>query len=302
MKKRKLGNSDLFVSELGLGCMSLGTGKKQAENIIAAALDQGINYFDTADLYDFGENEKLAGQALKSVRSEVIIATKGGNRWNDKKDGWSWDASPDYLKEAVKNSLLRLGTDYIDLYQLHGGMIEDDIPGVIGTFEELKKEGLIRYYGISSIRPNVIKRYTAESNIDSVMMQFSLLDRRPEEWLPLLKRHQVSVIARGPVAKGLLSERMLEKADEKGYLDYSLQELEQVLPSIKEQLSGRSMNEIALRYVLSHPETATVAAGASSPEQVIENARAVMAKPLSEQEIDLLKKLTKQEQYDAHRD
>lgn len=302
MKKRKLGGSDLFVSELGLGCMSLGTDKKQAENIIAAALDQGVNYFDTADLYDFGENEKLVGQALKPVRSEVIIATKGGNRWNDNKDSWSWDASPAYLKEAVKSSLLRLGTDYIDLYQLHGGMIEDDIPGVIGTFEDLKKEGLIRYYGISSIRPNVIKRYTAESNIDSVMMQFSLLDRRPEEWLPLLNNHQVSVIARGPVAKGLLSEKMLEKAGDDGYLDYSLQDLEQVLPSIKEQLSGRKMNEIALRYVLAHPETATVAAGASSPEQLIENARAVMAKPLSEQEIELLKKLTKPGQYDAHRD
>ena len=91
MKKRRLGNSDLLVSEIGLGCMSLGTVENQASEIIQAALNEGINYFDAADLYDFGMNEEIVGKNLKSVRDKVYIATKVGNRWNENKDSWSWD-------------------------------------------------------------------------------------------------------------------------------------------------------------------------------------------------------------------
>lgn len=105
-------------------------------------------------------------------------------------------------KRSGKRSLTRLKTDYIDLYQLHGGTIEDNIDETIEAFEELKQEGVIRYYGISSIRPNVIKEYVKKSNIVSIMMQFSLFDRRPEEWLPLLEEHQISVVARALLPKG----------------------------------------------------------------------------------------------------
>ncbi|MGE8077965.1 aldo/keto reductase [Peribacillus loiseleuriae] len=306
MEKRKLGNSDLHVSKIGLGCMSLGTDENQAKEIIMAALDEGINYFDTADLYHFGQNEKIVGESLQSVRDDVVIATKVGNRWNESLDSWSWDPSADYIKKAVKDSLHRLGTDYIDLYQLHGGTTEDRIEETIDAFEELKKEGYIRYYGISSIRPNVIKEFAANSNIESVMMQYSLLDRRPEEWLPLLSKNKISVIARGPVAKGLLSEKMLEKASENikqnGYLDYSFTELADILPHIKEKLSSRSMNETALQYVLSHPEVCAVIPGASSVQQLRENCRAACDTPLSEEEIIFLKKWTKAGIYDSHRD
>src|SRR3954453_2808975 len=124
MKTRKLGSSDIFVSEMGLGCMSLGTDEQKAAEIISAALDEGITYFDTADLYDFGVNEAIVGKTLQSRRDKVILATKVGNRWNDSKDGWHWDASGTYIKSAIKDSLKRLGTDYIDLYQLHGGILE----------------------------------------------------------------------------------------------------------------------------------------------------------------------------------
>ncbi|WP_110927532.1 aldo/keto reductase [Bacillus massiliglaciei] len=305
MKKRDLGTSGLTVSEIGLGCMSLGTDERQADSILKTALDGGINYFDTADLYDFGRNEELVGKLLKPVRDKVIIATKVGNRWNEAKDGWSWDASGSYIKEAVKKSLSRLQTDYIDLYQLHGGMIEDNIEETIETFEDIKKEGLIRAYGISSIRPNVIKRYAADSAIDSVMMQYSLLDRRPEEWMPLLDEHDIKIIARGPVAKGLLSEKMLTKASsdvqEKGYLDYSYTELEELLPALREKLSPRKLNETALQYVLAHPSVAAVMPGASSPEQVRENIKAAESSRLSPEEVGLLKELTKASQYSVHR-
>ncbi|USK43003.1 aldo/keto reductase [Cytobacillus oceanisediminis] len=307
MKKRRIGNSDLYVSELGLGCMSIGTNPSQAQEIIEAALEEGINYFDTADLYDFGENEKLVGQSLKSVREQVIIATKAGNRWNNNKDGWSWDPSKSHIKEAVKDSLKRLGTDYIDLYQLHGGTIEDPIDETIEAFEELKKEGYIRQYGISSIRPNVIREYASKSSIISVMMQYSILDRRPEEEaLPLLNQKGISAVTRGPLAKGLLSNKMLDKATEsvkkKGYLDYSYAELEETLTSIRGKISDeRSMNEIAFQYNLADPAVASVTAGASKAEQVRANARAVRANPLNKDELTIIQFIAKLNKYEQHR-
>ncbi|MFJ7637096.1 aldo/keto reductase [Peribacillus sp. NPDC097225] len=302
MKKRRLGNSDLLVSEIGLGCMSLGTDQKKAAEIVKAALHEGINYFDTADLYDFGVNEEIVGESLKPVRDQVYIATKVGNRWTENKEGWSWDPSGDYIKTAVKDSLKRLGTDYIDLYQLHGGTIEDNLEETIEAFEDLKKEGLIRYYGISSIRPNVIKAFVENSDIDSVMMQYSLLDRRPEEWMPLLENKQVSIIARGPLAKGLLSEKMLNKASEDGYLDYSYQALQDLLPQLKEKISGKKLNAVALQYVLSNQCVASAVAGASTVQQLRENCQAANSPSLSKDELDLLKQLTKASKYANHRE
>jgi len=307
LKKRKLGKSDLTISELGLGCMSLGTDETRAQNIIHAALEEGINYFDTADLYDFGVNEKIVGTSLKAVRDKVIIATKVGNRPNHTQDGWTWDPSKAYIKEAVKQSLKRLQTDYIDLYQLHGGTIEDSIEETIEAFEELVNEGIIRYYGISSIRPNVIREYVSNSNIVSVMMQYSLLDRRPEETvLPLLNQNQISVVARGPLAKGLLSNKSIEKASksiiEKGYLDYSFTEITELVSTIQSKmLENRSFTELALQYVLSQPSVSSVIAGASSIKQVKENAIAVKRSPLTKDEISLLKEISKETFYLEHR-
>ena len=300
MKKRQLGTSDLMVSEVGLGCMSLGTDKEQAESIIDAALHDGINYFDTADLYDFGLNEEFVGAALKKKRKEIILATKAGNRWNEAKDGWTWDASKAYIKEAVKHSLKRLKTDYIDLYQLHGGTIEDNIDETIEAFEDLKKEGLIRYYGISSIRPNVIKQYLEKSSIVSVMMQYSLLDRRPEEWFPLLNDHGVSVIGRGPMAKGLLTDNWETKLNEKGYLSYSEEDLRRLLPQIAAE-SGLSMTETAIQYCLKQQTVGTIVPGASKIEQVQANCRAAEARPLSGEEFVALQALTKFDKYEGHR-
>lgn len=307
MEKRQLGKSDLHVSALGLGCMSLGTVESTAREIIDAALFEGINYFDTADLYDYGMNEKIVGQALKSVRDQVVIATKVGNRWHDKKDGWRWDPSKSYIKEEVKQSLNRLGTDYIDLYQLHGGTLDDNIDETIEAFEELKSEGYIKYYGISSIRPNVIREYIAKSSMVSVMMQYSMLDRRPEEEaMPLLTENKIGVVTRGPLANGLLSDQLLEKASkrvqENGYLDYSYEELTELLPLLKEKLaSARSFTEVAMQFNLANPSVTSIVAGASSVKQLRENAAAVRSQPLTSDELQVILSLTKANRYEQHR-
>ena len=144
--------SGIEISELGLGCMSLGTDYKKAQPIIESAIDNGITYFDTADIYDQGVNEEIVGKALKKYqnRDDIVIGTKVGNRLTD--DGhMTWDPSKKHIKESVKGSLKRLGLNHLDLYQLHGGTIDDPLDETISAFDELKQEGYIRAYGISSI-------------------------------------------------------------------------------------------------------------------------------------------------------
>ena len=161
--------------------MSLGTDFNKAQPIIESAIEQGITYFDTADMYDQGINEEIVGKALKKYqnRDDIVIGTKVGNRLTD--DGnVTWDPSKKHIKEGVKGSLKRLGLDRLDLYQLHGGTIDDPLDETIGAFDELKQEGIIRAYGISSIRPNVIDYYLKHSQIETLMSQFNLIDNRPE--------------------------------------------------------------------------------------------------------------------------
>ncbi|WP_433941473.1 aldo/keto reductase [Paenibacillus lautus] len=301
MKTNRLGSSELYVSEIGLGCMSLGTDEGQAVKLIHEALDRGVNFLDTADLYDEGRNEELVGQAVQGRREDVIIATKVGNRRVPGQEGWVWDPSKDYIKSAVKDSLRRLGTDYIDLYQLHGGTLDDPIEETIEAFEELKREGWIRYYGISSIRPNVIREYVAKSHIVSVMSQYSILDRRPEETvLDLLEENGISAIARGPVARGILSDRGQAKA-EKGYLDYSKQELLDVLKKLEAFGKGLDLSQLAIRYALAHAAVACTIPGASSLEQLLHNLAAGDMKALSPQDIQSIQAISRANQYEAHR-
>ncbi|MBB6455318.1 aryl-alcohol dehydrogenase-like predicted oxidoreductase [Salirhabdus euzebyi] len=306
MQKRQVGSSDLFISEISLGCMSLGTDEKKAQTIIDKALDAGINYLDTADLYDQGVNESIVGKAVKGKRENVIIGTKVGNRFEVGKEGWHWDPSKKYIKEEVKDSLRRLHTDYIDLYQLHGGTLEDPIDETIEAFEELKQEGLIRYYGISSIRPNVIREFIKKSNIVSVMMQYSLFDRRPEEEvLDLLHENNISVLARGPLAKGMLSKKGLAQVETKGrdgYLDYEYEELKTSTAAFLHFVNEeRTPNAIALQYVLKHPALASAVFGASSINQLEENLTYLNSKPLDDNLYNQLKKMTKPIKYNKHR-
>src|ERR1700754_1215524 len=205
MLYRLLGPSTLRISSIGFGCMSLGD-ERQAARVIDRGLEGGINFFDTADLYNKGMNEEWVGRVLRHRREAVVLATKVGNQWREDGSGWDWNPRKEYILRAVEESLRRLQTDRIDLYQLHGGTLEDPIDEAIEAFEQLQQQGKIRYYGISSIRPNVIREYIRRSHIVSVMMQYSLLDRRPEEsCLQLLKDAGIGVLARGVLAKGLLA-------------------------------------------------------------------------------------------------
>lgn len=295
MKQNRLGTSELFVSEIGFGCMSLPLNQNESTKLLHRALELGINFFDTADLYQAGQNEVMVGNAFKGMRDKIILASKVGNRLNDDGKSWRWDVSPAWIKEEIQHSLKRLQTPYLDLYQLHGGTLEDPIDDIIATFEALKQQGLIRYYGISSIRPNVIREWVKRSKMVSVMMQYSLIDRRPEEEaLDLLHKNNISVIVRGPVAKGLLSSKPAA-----AFQDYSEEEVKAVQRSLGLLVTPtRTKAQIALRYALSHPVVATTIPGASKETQLEENARAAHLTP---EELERLRHLTKANQYDAHR-
>lgn len=300
MKQNKLGRSDLLVSEMGFGCMSIGTEENKAVRLLHEALDLGVNLLDTADLYDAGRNEELVGKAIQGRRSEVVLATKVGNRRVPGQEGWAWDASKAYILSAVKDSLRRLGTDYIDLYQLHGGTLDDPIEETIEAFEQLKREGVIRYYGISSIRPNVVREYVSRSNIVSVMSQYSILDRRPEEAiLPLLETNGISLIARGPVASGMLTEEGEGKLA-KGYLGYTEAELRDFRGGIK-NAADRPLAETALRYPLANPAVACVLAGASTSEQLRANVAAASHSPLNSTELEAIRSAIPANGYAQHR-
>lgn len=306
MELNQIGQSDLYISPLTLGCMSLGTNTNNAEKIIHTALEAGINHLDTADLYDYGENERIVGSVIQEKRHDVILTSKVGNHFDPKTKEHFWDPSKKHIINGLKESLQRLNTDYIDLYMLHGGTIDDPIDESIEAFETLKKEGLIRAYGISSIRPNVIREYVKHSSIDAVMMQYSLLDRRPEEnILDLLLEQEISVLARGPLAKGLLTsqaQQIIETKGKDGYLTYSYDDLQRV-ETVLQQLTNEigSFNELALKYVLQHPAVASAVFGASSIEQVQTNTNMNFDNQLPHQIYKQLQTITQPTIYTNHR-
>ncbi|MDN5204159.1 aldo/keto reductase [Fulvivirgaceae bacterium BMA10] len=298
MNYRKLGNSDLMISEISFGCMSLGNDEAADIQLLRSAFDQGINFFDTADLYQKGTNEIMVGKALKDIRDKVYIATKVGNQWRDNGEGWDWNPGKDYILTAVNNSLKRLQTDYIDLYQLHGGTIDDPIDETIEAFEILKEAGKIRHYGISSIRPNVIREYVKRSDICSVMIQYSLLDRRPEEsCLALLEEHNIGVLARGGLARGLLVDKTPVP-----YLNYTSEEVKRAKKAMTPMSNGRrNETQTALKFILYSSAVSSAVVGIRTQDQLQSAIKTSSLPDLTEEEMLGLQKAIPINLYEQHR-
>ncbi|EJF08908.1 aldo/keto reductase [Pontibacter sp. BAB1700] len=298
MHYKQLGKSDLRISEIAFGCMSLGADHAVNARLLHQALDGGINFFDTADLYDKGANEETVGKAFAGMRDKVIIATKVGNQWRSDGSGWDWNPSKSYILQAVEESLRRLQTYFIDLYQLHGGTIDDPIDETIEAFELLRQQGKIRQYGISSIRPNVIREYVKRSNIASVMLQYSLLDRRPEETvLDLLQSKGIGVLARGSLAQGLLAGKPA-----KPYLGYTSEEVQQMAKTVQTVAgAARPAAEVAVRYTLHHPAVSAAVLGIRTEEQLGEALQTGKGASLTTTEIKALQHILQANRYEQHR-
>lgn len=301
MQKNTL-KSGLEISEVGLGCMSLGTNIDKAQPIVEEAINQGITYFDTADLYDFGENEKLLGTILKQYKQNhnIVIGSKVGNHFNKETKEKYWDPSKEHIISSIKDSLLRLNLEQLDLYMLHGGTIEDNKDETIEAFERLKEEGLIKAYGISSIRPNVIDYYLNNSNIETIMMQFSLLDNRPESLINKIEEQGVKILARGPVSKGLLTDNHQTVLDNKfkdGFLDYNSNDLESTIKKLDHEFE--SLSTLTFNYLKSFDALGSIITGASSPEQIISNVKHYN-EPLTDKQLNHARSIVKNLEFKDH--
>ena len=213
MRKRKLGNSNLEVSEIGLGCMGMSFGygviadKRQSVDLIRKAVELGVTFFDTAEVYGPYINEELVGEALEPFRREVVIATKFGFNIG----GEGVDSKPERIRKVAEASLRRLRTDCIDIFYQH--RVDPNVPieDVAGTVKDLIKEGKVKHFGLSEAGVKIIRRAHAVCPVTALQSEYSLWWREPEdEIMPTLEELGIGFVPFSPLGKGFLTGRMNE--------------------------------------------------------------------------------------------
>jgi aryl-alcohol dehydrogenase-like predicted oxidoreductase len=303
MQTRTLGG-ELTVSAIGLGCMGMsdfyGTGSEsEAIDVIHYALDHGVNFLDTADMYGPFTNEKLVGKAIKDRRNDVILATKFGNERNP--DG-SWvgiNGRPEYVKKACEASLKRLGVDHIDLYYQHRVDTSVPIEDTIGAMAELVKEGKVRYLGMNEAAPETIRKAHKVHRITALQTEYSLWSRDPEdEILKTVQELGIGFVAYSPLGRGFLTGRWKKPEDLptddwrrkqprfQGENFYKNLELVNKVKEIADE-KGVKPGQIALAWVLAQSKTIVPIPGTKHVEYLKENI-AAMDIELSEDELGRL--------------
>ncbi|MGA2130936.1 MAG: aldo/keto reductase [Bryobacteraceae bacterium] len=286
MEKRRIGS--LHVSVVGLGCNNFGwrIDAQASAAAVQAALEAGINFFDTADIYGAGASEEFLGRALGGRRDEVLIATKFGMKMDDQHRG----ARPDYIRRAVEDSLRRLATDHIDLYQLHQPDPGVPIADTLGALDELVKAGKVREIGCSNfsaaqVRAAEVAVAGGAARFVSVQNQYSLLHREPEaEVLPECRRQGIAFIPYFPLANGLLTGKYRRgqplPAGSRGQDGWGPKVFSDENIALVERLAefavsrGHTMLELAVSWLAAQPAVASVIAGAKTAQQAGANASA----------------------------
>lgn len=290
MKTRRLGRTGLRVSSVGFGAWGIGgnehgnsygsTDDEESIRAVRRALDLGCTFFDTADVYGWGRSEKILGQALAGRRDDVVVATKvGGDFYHG---GVKLNFSPEYIRFALQKSLERLGTDHVDLYQLH-----NPPPDKIGSrplyqvLEALKDEGKIRHYGASIHAPaEGVAALRASSGIGSLQVVYNLVHRDPEDDLfPVARTQDVGIVAREPLWNGFLTGKYDgSESFEPGDIRSNWPEpYRRQRADLAADLTGRlaredrTLAQAAISFALSRPEVGTVIPGCKTVEQVEEN-------------------------------
>jgi aryl-alcohol dehydrogenase-like predicted oxidoreductase len=292
MERRRLGGTDMELSVIGLGTWVFGGrwgGADDADSLAAchAALDAGVNWIDTADIYGQGRAERIVGRVVRERRDEVIVATKGGVAWDAGPPLRIWrEASAEYLHAACGRSLEALGLDHIDLYQVHWPVAGVAAEETIGALEDLRRAGVVRAIGVSNYALADLEAAQAAGPIDSFQPGYHVLRREIEEGeLAWCRDHGVGVVAYGPLAHGLLTGKMSAatafaagdwRAESELFADDAFPERVAVVTELEEvaREAGRAggVAELAVAWVLRRPEVTSAIVGARSAEQATRNA------------------------------
>ena len=310
MKRRQLGRSGITASAIGLGTWAIGgwmwggQEEREAVRAIHAALDSGVDLIDTAPIYGFGRSEEIVGRAIADRREEVVLATKCGLVWDNTDGELFFHADedgigsgrgardiyrylgPESIRREVEASLLRLGTDYIDLYQTHWQEGTTAIVDTMGALEELKEEGKIRAIGVCNATGEQMAQYAAVGDLASDQEKFSMLDRACEmDQLPWVEEHAVAFLAYSPLALGLLTGRIGPDREygpgdqRREHPRFTGSNLEAVRNFCRElnpvaHNHGATLTQLVLAWTMARGGVSHVLVGGRNEGQAVENARA----------------------------
>lgn len=299
-----LGNSTLTVNRIGLGCMGMSEfygsfDETESLNTLHKAIDLGVNFFDTADMYGSGANERLIGKAFKGRWSDVILATKFAVMRGPNGEWLGLNGQPAYIQKACEQSLVNLGTDVIDLYYMHRQDPKVEIEVIVGAMADLVKQGKIKYLGLSEVNAETIRRANRVHPITAIQSEYSLWSREPEqEIFDVCKELGITFVSYSPLGRGFLTGAIKSRADfEPGdfrlnnprFTEEAMAENIQFV-TILDQMAkekGVSKAQIALAWILSQNDEITAIPGTRKIHRLEENLGAYNV-VLSQDDLDLI--------------
>ncbi len=310
IEKRILGKSGIEVTKIGVGLWAIGGDQwgevddRDSLDMIDAALDLGINFFDTADVYGGGHSEELLGKAMKSRRDQFVVATKIGWKGFDGDKGASAYDTVEKLIAGVESNLERLQTDYVDMIQSHIDFHEPNMEIFVEGFQKLQEQGKVRAYGVSTSDFEYLKAFNADNKASTLQIDYSILNRTPEKNIfPYTMEKDIGVLVRGPLAMGILTgkftkdtrfkegdfrQNWIKNEDEHQVFLSDLEKVEKLKPLT----DGRSLAQLAIQFVIQHPAVTLAIPGAKRISQLKENVKAALEPELTPEDLALIESIT----------